>query len=47
VEKIKDGKIIEGIDNIKMASLVKMAIIKMAIAKIIITEIMEIGKEGI
>jgi hypothetical protein len=40
-EEIKDGKIIEGIDKIKMANLVKMGI-----TKIIIIEIMETTKRG-
>jgi hypothetical protein len=44
---MKDGKIIEVIDKIKMASLVKMAITKMAIIGIITTKIMEIIKEVI
>jgi hypothetical protein len=39
---IKDGKIIKGIDKIKMASLAKVAI-----TEIITTKIMEINKEGI
>jgi hypothetical protein len=47
MDKIKDGKIIQDIDKIKMASLAKMAIIEMAITIISITEIMEIDKEGI
>lgn len=40
-EEIKDGKLIKGIDKIKMASLVKMGI-----TKIIIIEIMEMAKRG-
>jgi hypothetical protein len=46
-EEIKDGRIIEGIDKIKMVSLTKISITEMLIIEIIITEIMEIGKEGI
>jgi hypothetical protein len=45
--KAKDGKIIEVIDKIKMATLAKMGIIETSITRIITTEIMEIGKEGI
>jgi hypothetical protein len=41
-KKSRDGKIIEGIDKIEMASLVERGI-----TKIIIIEIMEINKKGI
>jgi hypothetical protein len=46
-EGIKDGKIIEGINKIKLANLAKMGITKMIIAEIITTKIKEISKEGI
>jgi hypothetical protein len=46
-DEIKDGKIIEVIDKIKMASLAKMGITRTIVIRIIITKIMEIGKEGI
>jgi hypothetical protein len=45
--KVKDGKIIKGINKIEMASLAKMGIIETTIIEIIITKIMEIDKEGI
>ncbi len=41
-EGIKDGKIIEGINKIKMVNPIKMGIIEMVIIKI-----MDIGKEEI
>jgi len=44
---MKDGKIIEVINMIKMASLVKMGITKTTIIGIITIEIMEINKEVI
>jgi hypothetical protein len=44
---MKDGKIIEVINMIKMTSLVKMCITKTTITGIITTEIMEISKEVI
>jgi hypothetical protein len=46
-DEIKDGKIIEVINKIKMVNLVEMGISIMIITQIIITEIMEIDKEGI
>ncbi len=46
-EEIKDGKIIEVIDKIKMASLAEMGITGMIIIRIITIEIMEISNEGI
>jgi hypothetical protein len=46
-EEIKDGKIIEVIDKIKMASLAEMGITGTIIIRIITIEIMEISNEGI
>jgi hypothetical protein len=47
VDKIKDGKIIQDIHKIEMASLAKMGIIEITRTRISIIEIMEIDKEGI
>jgi len=46
-DEIKDGKIIEVIDKIKMASLAEMGITGTIIIRIITIEIMEISNEGI
>jgi hypothetical protein len=43
----KDGKIIKGIDKIKMANLIEMVTTEMVIIEILITKIVVIDKEEI